>query len=123
MNRPDPRGPVEPPFACSPDRGLRLVGEQTDRIVSRLADRFEGEGREPRFFADGREIVTTHTGRRVNPCQAREALHYEVDGVLATNQDELVEADILRIGDLIKAIRAAERSDPTPPAATMRAAA
>lgn len=111
------RAPVEPPFACSP----RLVGEVADTIVSRLADRFE-DPRQPRFYAEGRMVVTTHTGRRVTPPMARDALRFEVEGVLATNQDDLVDADILRIGDLIRAIRAAERQDPTPPASIARAA-
>lgn len=120
MTRPSPQGsPVEPPFGC----GLRLVGETTDAIVSRLADRFEGDERQPRYVAEGREIVTVHTGRRVSPPKAREALHYLIDGILALPTDDLVDSDILRAADLMKAIRAAERGDPLPPANIQRAAA
>lgn len=117
-------------FGCSTapgerrdERGLHLVGDDVAPIVSRLADRLEGPDRQPRFYAEGRMVVTAHTGRRVTPPQAREALHYEVEGVLATTQDDLVDGDILRIADLIRAIRAAERQDPTPPAQAMRTAA
>lgn len=113
-----PRSPVEPPFGCGP----RLVGEVADTIVSRLADRIEGDARQPRYFAEGRMIVTAHTGRRVTPPRAREALWFEVEAVLATTHDELVEGDLLRIADLVKAIRAAERQDPTPPASIAQAA-
>lgn len=118
-----PRSPVEPPFGCSAITGLRPVGEAVDTIVSRLADRIEGNDREPRFYAEGRFVVTAHSGRRVPVTQAREAAHLELEGVIATRQDELVEADLLRLGDLVRAIRQAERNDPTPPAIAMRSAA
>lgn len=117
------RGPVEPPFGCTSGPGLRPVGEARDRIVSRLADRFEGEDRQPRYYAEGRMVVTAHTGRRVTPPMAREAAHLELEGILATRQDDLVDADILRLGDLLRAIRQAERNDPLPPAQALSVAA
>jgi len=111
------RGPVEPPFGCAP---FRPLAEVVDSVVSRIAP--DNDGRTPRYVAEGREIVTVHTGRRVSPPRAREALFCEIEAVLATQQDELVEGDLLRVGDLVRAIRAAERSDPLPPAAIQRAA-
>lgn len=114
-----PRSPVEPPFGCAP----RLVGEVTDAIVSRLADRIEGNDRQPRYFAEGRFVVTAHSGRRVPVTQAREAAHLELEGVIATRQDALVESDLLRLADLVRAIRQAERNDPLPPAQAMAVAA
>ncbi|HYC66678.1 hypothetical protein [Brevundimonas sp.] len=119
MNRTHARGPVEPPFSCT---SLRLVAEPVEAIVSRLASVVENDNREPRYRAEGREIVTVHTGRRQSPPKAREALFFMVEGILATNQDDLVDSDILRMADLVRAIRAAERNDPTPPANIARAA-
>lgn len=81
------------------------------------------DNREPRFVADGRDIVTVHSGRRQTPPRARDDLLLMIEGILATRQDDLVDSDILRAGDLIRAIRAAERNDPTPPARIARAAA
>lgn len=117
-----PRSPVEPPFGCSATTGLRPVGETVDRIVSRLAAVSDSDGRQPRYYAAGRMVVTAHSGRRASPPQAREAAHLELEGVIATRQDDLVEADLLRLGDLVRAIREAERNDPLPPATIMRAA-
>jgi len=79
-------------------------------------------GRGPRYRVEGRMIVSVHTGRRLTPVIAREALRFQVEGVLATVHDELVETDLAMICDLVKAIRAAERNDPTPPANTAQAA-
>ena len=110
-------------FGCTSGPGLRPVGEAVDRIVGRLAVVADNDGRQPRYYAEGRMVVTTHTGRRVTPPMAREALHLEVEGVLATRQDDLVESDLLRIADLVRAIRAAERQDPQPPAAAALRAA
>lgn len=113
------RGPVEPPFGCAP---FRPLADAIDTVVSRLAVVADNDGREPRYRAEGREIVTVHTGRRATPPMAREALHLMIEGILATRQDDLVAGDILRAGDLIRAIRQAERNDPLPPAAIARAA-
>jgi hypothetical protein len=52
----------------------------------------------------------------------RQALGFQVEGVLATPHDELVEADLAMICDLVRAIREAERNDPLPPAAVAQAA-
>ena len=79
-------------------------------------------GRGPRYRVEGRMIVSVHTGRRQTPVLAREALWFQVEGVLATNHDELVDTDLSMIAELIRAIRAAERNDPTPPASLAQAA-
>lgn len=117
-----PRSPVEPPFGCSAIAGLRPVGEAVDTIVSRLADRIEGNDREPRYFAEGRDIVNVYSGRRQTPPMARDALKQAVEASLSNTIESLVEPDIAIVGDLIRAIRDAERADPTPPASIMRAA-
>lgn len=110
-------------FACSSGPGLRLVGEETDRIVSRLAAKVDGMPRQPRYVADGREVVTVSTGRRQTTPRAREALSYAVDGALSTNCEDLVPHDIAAVCDLILAIRAAERNDLPPTPQAQRAAA
>ena len=109
-------------FGCTSGPGLRPVGETVDRIVSRLAVVSDNDGRQPRYYAEGRRVVVAHSGRQVPVTQAREAAHLELEGVIATRQDDLVEGDLLRLGDLVRAIRQAERADPTPPASIMRAA-
>lgn len=104
--------------------GLRLVGEETDRIVNRLAAKVDGNARQPRYVAEGREVVTVSTGRRQTTPRAREALSFAVDGALSTNCEDLVPHDIAAVCDLIRAIRAAERNDlPPTPAQAQRAAA
>ena len=94
-------------FACSSGPGERLDRETP---------------RQRRYIAIGREVVNVHSGRRQSPPRAREALTFLVESVLATSYESLVETDLLVIGDLVRAIRAAERNDPTPPAAFARAA-
>jgi hypothetical protein len=93
------------------------AGERTEPGLRLVGGPVENDNRQPRYRAEGREIVTVHTGRRQTPPKAREALFFMVEGILATQQDDLVDSDILRAGDLIRAIREAERNDPTPPAA------
>lgn len=111
------RGPVEPPFGCS--SALRPVGEVAPiRQLVTAAN----EPRQPRYVAEGREVVNVHTGRRQSPPKAREALTFLVDSALSTTYESLVETDLLVIADLVHAIRQAERSDPTPPASIARAA-
>lgn len=109
MHRPHARGPVEPPFGCS---GLRLVSED-----------FEPPVRRPRYVADGRYIITTATGRAVSPPVARRAAFELLEATLAARDEGLAAVDTEALGDLVRAIRAAERGDPLPPAAVARAAA
>jgi len=97
----------------------RLISDVLDPVLVRLCS----DPREPRYVAEGRMVVSVYSGRRQTPPVAREALRFHVEGVLATNCDDLVDGDIATIGDLIKAIRAAERNDPTPPASAMARAA
>ena len=97
----------------------RLISDVLDPVLVRLCS----DPREPRYVAEGRMVVSVYSGRRQTPPVAREALSFHVEGVLATTHDDLVESDIAIIGDLIRSIRAAERNDPTPPAAAMRKAA
>jgi len=110
-------------FACSSGPGLRLVGEETDRIVSRLAAKVGGEGLEPRYFAKGRFVVTAASGRQRTTPVARGAANHLLESALAVSQDEYAETDIRELGDLIRAIRAAERNDLPPTPQAVRAAA
>jgi hypothetical protein len=114
------RGPVEPPFGCSPLSGLRPIRE-TLEPVRQLAIA-ANEPRQPRYVAEGREVVNVHSGRRQSPPNARAALTYLVESALSTTYESLVETDLLVIADLVHAIRQAERADPTPPASIARAA-
>lgn len=114
------RGPVEPPFGCSAGPGFRPIGEVVDTVVSRIAH--DNDGRTPRYVAEGREIVTVHTGRRQSPPRAREAAQNLFDGALANRDDGLADSDLRSLADIVRAIRAAERSDPLPPAAIAEAA-
>lgn len=66
--------------------------------------------------------MSVHTNRRQTPPIARQALGFLVDSALSIGDPDLAEADILMVGDLIRAIREAERNDPLPPAAIARAA-
>lgn len=101
---------------------MRPVGAPVETVLSRVMQR-AGEGeRQPRYHAEGRFIVSTHTGRRQTPPVARQALGFLVDSALSVRDDDLAESDILMVGDLIRAIRDAERNDPTPPATMARAA-
>lgn len=75
----------------------------------------------PRYIAEGREVVAA-SGRRMKPQAAREHLALLVEDALAVREDITAEADTIMIGDLIRAIRGAERGDPLPPAAVARAA-
>lgn len=103
--------------------GPRPVGAAVETVMSRIAGR-AGEGeREPRYRAEGRLIVSVHTQRRQSPPVARQALSYLVESALAVVDEDLAESDILMVADLIRAIRQAERNDPTPPAQAMRQAA
>lgn len=101
------RGPVEPPLGCS---GLRLVDEDFEPV------------RVARYVAQGRYVVTSATGRAVSPPVARRAAAELLESSLAARDEGLAETDILALGDLLRAIRDAERNDPTPPAAVARAA-
>lgn len=102
--------------------GPRPVGAPLETVLSRLIDR-AGEGdRIPRYIADGRMVVSVHTKRRQTPPLARQALGFLVDSALSVHDDDLADSDVLMIGDLIRAIREAERNDPTPPAAIAQAA-
>lgn len=112
MSRLQSRGPVEPPFGCA----LRVVGEGTT-IPEPVNDT-----RLPRYIAKGRYVVTTATGRAVSPPVARRAAAELMESALATRDEGLAETDTLALGDLIRAIREAERGDPLPPAAVARAA-
>lgn len=113
------RGPVEPPFGCKP-LGLRPVGEVLEPVRQLVTA--ANEPRQPRYVAEGREIVNVHRGARWSPPRARAELKDLYEAVLATTYESLVETDLLVINDLVHAIRQAERSDPTPPAAIQRAA-
>lgn len=108
------RGPVEPPFGCRP------IGEVLAPVTQLVTA--ANEPRQPRYVAEGREVVNVHTGRRQSPPKAREALTFLVESALASTYESLVETDLLVIADLVHAIRQAERADPTPPASMARAA-
>lgn len=113
------RGPVDPPFGCRP-LSLRSVGEVLSPIHQLVTA--ANEPRQPRYVAEGREVVNVHSRRRQSPPRAREALTHLVESVLSTTYESLVETDLLVIADLVHAIRQAERADPTPPASIARAA-
>lgn len=76
----------------------------------------------PRFVAEGRDVVATGSGKRRTPQQAREYLQHVMEDALSVRDDVTAEADVIMITDLIRAIREAERNDPTPPAVMARAA-
>lgn len=78
--------------------------------------------RRPRYVAEGRYIVTVASGRVQTPPTARRAAAELLEACLATRDEGLAETDSLALTDLIRAIRQAERNDPTPPAAIARAA-
>lgn len=96
-------------FACSSGPGVH----------SELPD---NDDRQPRYVAEGRDIVNVYSGRRQTPPVAREALRHAVESALSNTVEDLVEPDIAIIADMVRAIRQAERNDPLPPASIMRAA-
>jgi hypothetical protein len=105
----------------SPLSGMQHIAKIMPSVLREVAANEAGRG--PRYRVEGRMIVSVHTGRRQNPVLAREALRFQIEGVLATNHEELVESDLAMINDLIRAIREAERNDPLPPAQAMAVAA
>ena len=109
-------------FGCTSGPDLRPVGETVDRIVSRLAVVADNDGRQPRYFAEGRMVVNTHTGRRQTPPMAREAAANLLDSALAIRDDGCSDSDLRSLSDLVRAIRQAERNDPLPPCAVAVAA-
>jgi len=76
----------------------------------------------PRFVAEGRDVVSVGSGKRRSPQQARDYLRFVAEDALSVREDIVAEVDIVMLGDLIRAIRDAERGEPTPPAAIARAA-
>lgn len=112
-------------FACSSGPGvrpgLRLVAECVEPIVRSLGVE-PVEGRQPRYRAEGRCVVTVSSGRVQSPQTARHAAHELLEACFSTRDEGLAETDTLALNDLIRAIRQAERNDPTPPAAIARAA-
>lgn len=78
--------------------------------------------RRPRYVAEGRNVVTVSSGRVQSPQTARTAAHELLEACFSTRDEGLAETDTLALTDLIRAIRQAERNDPTPPAAIARAA-
>ena len=103
--------------------GPRPVGGAIETVLSRIiAQRGEEGVRCPRYIADGRTIVSVHTKRRQTPPLARQALGFLIESALSATDEDLSECDILMAADLIRAIRQAERNDPTPPAAIAQAA-
>lgn len=103
--------------------GHRPVAQPVDTVLSRIMHRMGGDERQPRYRAEGRLIVSHHTNRRQTPPVARQALGFLVDSALSVRDPDLAECDMLMIVDLIRAIREAERNDPTPPAAIQSIAA
>jgi len=101
---------------------FRHVAAPLDTVMSRIIARTGEAERQPRYVAQGRLIVSVHTGRRQSPPRAREALRFLVDSALAVEGDDLAESDIGMICDLIRAIRQAERNDPEPPVSMAEAA-
>jgi len=104
----------------APQSGMQHIAKIMPPVLREVAANEAGRG--PRYRVEGRTIVSVHTGRRQTPVRAREALWFQVEGVLATNHDDLVETDLAMIADLVRAIRQAERNDPTPPASMAQAA-
>jgi hypothetical protein len=101
---------------------FRHVSAPLDTVMSRIIARSGETERQPRYVAQGRLIVSVHTGRRQTPPVARQALGFLIDSALAVVDDDLAESDIGMVGDLIRAIRQAERNDPLPPATIAQAA-
>jgi len=104
----------------SPLSGMQHIAKIMPSVLRQVAANEEGRG--PRYRVEGRTIVSVHTGRRQNPVLAREALRFQIEGVLATTHEELVETDLAMVCDLVRAIREAERNDPLPPCAVAVAA-
>lgn len=117
MNRPQSRGPVEPPFGCT---GLHLIKSDVDTIVRRLGVP-EAPDRRPRYFAEGEFVVVTATRRRMSISAAWD----EAIAVLGRSVDptigDLADAYRDELTDLIGAMREAMGNVP-PPAAVARAA-
>jgi hypothetical protein len=102
------------------DHGLRPVSAILPTIIGDLFARMTSF--EPRYFVRDGRIVSVTSGRSQTVLQAREALGHYVDDALETRHSDLVDIDIIHIAHLIRAIRAAEGKDPTPPAALAEAA-
>ncbi|RZJ46495.1 MAG: hypothetical protein EON87_04410 [Brevundimonas sp.] len=100
---------------------LHLIHSDVTPIVRDMGVE-PNEARRPRYLAEGRHIVTVSSGRVQTPPTARRAAAELLEACLATRDEGLAETDTLALADLVRAIRQAERNDPTPPAAVARAA-
>jgi len=77
--------------------------------------------RRPRYWAEGPFVVSS-SRRRMPIFVARDALGHLVEAAVAS-PDDLLEADLLLVSDMIRAIRKAEGFSPPTPAGQMREAA
>jgi hypothetical protein len=78
---------------------------------------------EPRYGVQDGMIVTLSTGRRQTTEQARRALSHYLEDALTVPQSDLVDIDLIHVAHLVRAIRAAEGTDKSPPTEPMAVAA
>ena len=102
--------------------GLRPIGEILRPIVADMGTRVEVQPpHRPAFVAEGNRVLHRATRQWLTPLQARSKAALIID-VIAESPEPWDGVHEVQLLDLVRAIRDAERFEPTPPVASARAA-